>query len=149
MQSNLMIRQRESNFLFDKKFLFLLSWFLIIRGISLKIRAKQLMIRENTGGWGFRTHLIVLFKYFGNNSHLLLLLFSCQVMSNSFATPWTAGCHQAPLSMGFSKQEYWSGWLFPSPGDLPNSGIKPMCPALASGFFTTKPREALQFTLHK
>ena len=41
-----------------------------------------------------------------------------------FATPWTVAC-QAPLSMGFSRQEYWSGLPFPSPGDLPDPGIKP------------------------
>ena len=46
-----------------------------------------------------------------------------------FATPWAVAC-QAPLSMGFSRQEYWSGLSFPSPGDLPNPGIKPGCPAL-------------------
>ena len=41
--------------------------------------------------------------------------------------------------MGFSRQEYWSGLPFPSPGDLPDSGIKPVSPALAGGFFTTEP----------
>ena len=58
-----------------------------------------------------------------------------------FVTPWTVA-HQAPLSMEFSRQEYWSGLPFPSPGDLPNSGIKPafpVSPALAGGFFTTEP----------
>ena len=60
-------------------------------------------------------------------------------MSNSFATPWTIAC-QAPLSMGFPRQEYWSGLPFPSPGDLPNPGIKPMSPTLADGFFTAEPR---------
>ena len=48
----------------------------------------------------------------------------CSVVSDSFATPWTVAC-QAPLSMGFSRQEYWSGLPFPSPGDLPDPGIKP------------------------
>ena len=47
-----------------------------------------------------------------------------------FATPWTVA-HQAPLSMGFSQQEFWSGLPFPSPGNLPDPGIKPMFPALA------------------
>ena len=51
-----------------------------------------------------------------------------------FATPWTLDC-QAPLSMGFSWQEYWSGLLFPSPGDLPDPGIKLRFPALTSRFF--------------
>ena len=50
------------------------------------------------------------------------LLFSCLVASDSFATPWTVA-HQAPLSTGFSRQEYWSGLPFPSPGDFPNPGI--------------------------
>ena len=45
---------------------------------------------------------------------------------------------QAPLSLGFSRQEYWSGLPFPSPMDLPGSWIKPMSPALAGGFFTTE-----------
>ena len=55
-----------------------------------------------------------------------------------FLLTWTVA-HQAPLSMGFSRQEYWSGLPFPSPGDLPDSGIQPVSPALAAGFFTTEP----------
>ena len=47
--------------------------------------------------------------------------------------------HQAPLSMGFSRQECWSGLPFPSPGDLLDPGIEPTSPALASRFFTTEP----------
>ena len=43
--------------------------------------------------------------------------------------PWTLAC-QAPLSMGFSREEYWSGLLFPSPGDLPHPGIEPGSPTL-------------------
>ena len=53
-------------------------------------------------------------------------------------TPWTVP-PKAPLSMGFSRQEYWSGLPFPSLGDLPDSGIKPaslVAPALAGRFFT-------------
>ena len=50
--------------------------------------------------------------------------------------PW-AIASQAPLSLGFSRQEYWSGLPFPPPGDLPHPGIKPMFPALAGGFFIT------------
>ena len=53
-----------------------------------------------------------------------------------FVTPWTVA-HQAPLSVGFSRQECWSGLPFSSPGDLPEPRIKPMSPALAGGFFTT------------
>ena len=47
--------------------------------------------------------------------------------------------HQAPVSIGFPRQEYWDGLPFPSPGDLPNPGIKPGSPALAGRFFTTEP----------
>ena len=52
------------------------------------------------------------------------------------ATSWTVA-HQAPLPMEFSRQEYWSRLPFPSPGDLPNSGIEPVAPALANRFFTS------------
>ena len=53
-----------------------------------------------------------------------------------FATPWTVA-HQAPLSMGFSRQEYWSGLPFPSQGDLPDPGIEPK-PPVPPGFFTAE-----------
>ena len=62
-------------------------------------------------------------------------------MPNSFATPWTVA-HQAPLSMGFPRQEYWSGLPFPSPGDLPNPGIELGSPALqADSLLTELPRD--------
>ena len=57
-----------------------------------------------------------------------------QVMFSIFATPWTV-VHQAPLSMEFSRQEFWSGLPFPSPGDCPNPGIKPKSPALQAESF--------------
>ena len=46
--------------------------------------------------------------------------------------------HQAPLSVGFSRQEHWSGLPFSSPGDLPVPGMEPVFPVLAGGFFTTE-----------
>ena len=58
-----------------------------------------------------------------------------------FAIAWTLA-RQAPLSTGFSRQEYWSGLSFPAPGDLPVSGIEPVSPVspiLAGRFFTTAP----------
>ena len=77
--------------------------------------------------------------------HQLVIIFSTalsacmQALSLShvqlFATPWTVA-HQALLSMGFSRQEYWSGLPFPSPGDLANPWIEPGSPTLAGGFFT-------------
>ena len=67
----------------------------------------------------------------------MLLLFSHSVMSNSFVIPWTIA-HQDLLSMGFSRQEYWSGSSFPSPGNFLNPGMEPMSPALAAWFFTNE-----------
>ena len=58
-------------------------------------------------------------------------------MSDSFATPWTVA-RQAPLSMGFPRQEYWSGLPFPSPGYLLGSEMEPVSPAVAGRFFTTE-----------
>ena len=58
---------------------------------------------------------------------------SCPTIS----TPWTVAS-QAPLSMGFSRQEYWSGLLFPSPMNLPDPGIKPGSPALQADSLPTK-----------
>ena len=58
-----------------------------------------------------------------------------------FATPWTIA-HQVPLTMGFSRQEYWSGLPFPTPGDLLDPGFKPTSlssPALTCRLFTTAP----------
>ena len=54
-----------------------------------------------------------------------------------FATPWTVVC-QAPLSTGFSRQEYWSGWPCPPPGDLPDPGIKAGSPALQADSLPTE-----------
>ena len=66
-------------------------------------------------------------------STLLILISESEVKSLSrdqlFATPWTVA-YQDPQSMGFSRQEYWSGLPFPSPGDLPNPGIEPGSPTL-------------------
>ena len=55
----------------------------------------------------------------------------------TFATPWTIAL-EASLSVGFSRQEYWSGLPFPSPGDLPNPGIEPVSPALQADSLPTE-----------
>ena len=70
-------------------------------------------------------------------------MLSCVQLSEA---SWTAAL-QAPLSIGFPRQEYWGGLSFPSPGDLPNSVIKPASPALAGGFFTTEPPGKLHPTV--
>ena len=59
-------------------------------------------------------------------------------MSDSSVNPWTVA-DQAPLSMGFPRQEYSSGLPFPTPGDLPDPGFKPPSSALAGRFFTPAP----------
>ena len=56
----------------------------------------------------------------------------------TLVTPWSVA-HQASLSMGFSRQEYWSGLPFPSPGHLPNPGIDPRSPALQADSLPTEP----------
>ena len=71
----------------------------------------------------------------------LVCMHACSVASvvSDSATPWTVA-RQAPLSMGLSRQEYWSGLPRPPPGDLRNPGIEPVSltsPAVAGGFFTT------------
>ena len=65
-----------------------------------------------------------------------LIAKSCRTL----ATPWTVA-RQAPLPIGFPRQEYWSGLPFPSPGNLPDPGIQPMSPALAGEFLTTESPE--------
>ena len=66
-------------------------------------------------------------------------MLSCFSHVQLCATPWTVA-RQAPLCIGFSRQEYWSGQPFPSPEDLPNPGIKPRSPALQADFLSAKPQ---------
>ena len=70
----------------------------------------------------------------------LLVAQSCLAL----ATPW-AVAHQAPLSMEFSRQEYWSGVPFPSPGNLPNPGIEPRSPTLQADTLPSEPPEKLKW----
>ena len=73
-------------------------------------------------------------------------MFSHQVVYDSFATPWTVA-QQVPLSIGFPRQEYWSGLPFSSPRDLPDPGIELTFLALAGGFFITEPPgKSIQFS---
>ena len=77
--------------------------------------------------WAIRKVLTVVWSEVKSLSHVQL-----------FGTPWTV-VHQVPLSMGFSRQEYWSGLPFPSPGDLPNPGIEPGSPALQADALPPEP----------
>ena len=99
------------------------------RGYKLMWKYLCIEIDHKIFLWAIATHYHNVCAVLSRFSHLWL-----------FATLWTAA-HQAPLSMGLSGPEYWSGVLFPSPGDLPNPGIEPMSltsPALAGKFFTTR-----------
>ena len=71
---------------------------------------------------------------------ILVSVCVCELLSRVqlFVTPWTAA-HQVPLSMEFSRQEYWSGLPFPSPGDLPNPGIEPRSPTLQADSLPSEP----------
>ena len=66
-------------------------------------------------------------------------------MSDSFVIPWTV-THQASLYLGLPMQDYWSGLLFPSPGDIPDPGIKPTSSVVAGRFFTTELPASAQFS---
>ena len=127
----------------------------------------------NTVWWFFRMftefcshHHVVVLEHFitlkRNRSHSSILpllhlhhpqpcVLSCFRLVRLFATLWTIA-HQAPLSVGFSRQEYWSGLLCPNPGDLPDPGIEPkslMSPALAGRLVATNATwEASHFSLN-
>ena len=73
-------------------------------------------------------------------------IFHCLSRVQLFVTPWTVA-YQAPPSMGFSRQEYWSGVPFPSPGDLPNPGIEPGSPAFQADALTSEPPGKPRFTV--
>ena len=77
---------------------------------------------------------------FNYAAYCLLLIVVVQSLSHVWlcVTPWTVAC-EAPLSMGFPRQEYWSGLPFPSQSHLPNPRIEFVSPALADGFFPTEP----------
>ena len=81
-------------------------------------------------------------------THIYTLLLRCTLSRVWLSeTPWTVA-GQTPLSMRFSRQEYWSGLPCPSPGGLPDPEIEPaspVSPALSGGFFTTKPPEKLSY----
>ena len=80
-------------------------------------------------------HLHIIFFKKGKRKKVKVKSLSCVRL---FATPWTLA-YQVPLSIGFSRQEYWSGLLFPSAGDLPNPGIEPGSPALKPDALPSEP----------
>ena len=90
-------------------------------------------IREVRRWWGTSRAAMGIYEARSRAVTLAVEVYSCVTLSEPH------GVHQAPLSTGFSRQEYWSGLPFPPPGDLPDSGIEHASPALAGGFFTTEP----------
>ena len=100
---------------------------------------------QNTRDISTLTLLRVNPEFLGENSILLKHNHTSEVSEvkllsrvQLFGTPWTVA-YQAPPSMGFSKQEYWSGLAFPSSGDLPDPGIKPRSPAFQADALTSEP----------
>ena len=127
-----------------RHFSFTMEWHLL-GFVPLQKRHNRIII-TNMGsgvsqlGFQFQFHWASALWLQANCFTSLWLVLRCLSCVWLFVTPWTVA-HQAPLSMGFSRQEYWSGLSCPPPGDLPNPGIKPMflmSPALAVVFFTTK-----------
>ena len=95
---------------------------------------------RSSGGGNYTQENIHMHTHTHTHTHTCVLTSQSSVVSNP-AAPWIVA-HQASLSIGFFRQEYWSGLPFPPPGDLPNPGIEftsPVFPALAGGFFTTVP----------
>ena len=87
-------------------------------------------LRPKTSSMGLPWRLSTQCCGYVNSDKVVLVAKLCPTL----LTPWAVAC-QAPLSMGFSRQEYWSGLPFPSPGDLPDPGIEPGPPALQADFF--------------
>ena len=85
-----------------------------------------------------RIHLRIICPMDGRGKHFQWSESENHLVMSKSVTPWTVAW-QAPLSKGFSRQEYWSGLPFPSPGDLPNPGVDPGSPALQTDFLSSEP----------
>ena len=127
--------------------------FCVICFFSLNMNSNLKQIPYSLLGRDFAENQILVFKWMRIQKVSLMKkslgsepLHTVVVVVNSlshvqlFATPWTVAL-QALLFLGFPRQEYWSGLPFPSPGDLPGSGIKSASPALAGRFFIAEPPE--------
>ena len=99
-----------------------------------------LVIEASTTADDFAGHLLMTKVIFtlGTHSEKWKWKWSHSVQSSLFATQWTVA-YQAPLSMAFSRKEYWNGLPFPSPEDLPHPGIKPGSPALQADALPSEP----------
>ena len=88
----------------------------------------------------FKIYLLDTFKYAAQSYYNNYIWSSVESLSRVqfFGTPWTVA-HQPLWSMGFSRQEYWNGLPFPSPGDIPDPGIEPKSPALQADALPSEP----------
>ena len=110
------------------------GWHFLLQGIFLTQRSNPPLLRR-------QVYSLPL-SHTGNLLLLLLLLLSCLSRVRLCATPWTAA-HQAPLSMGFFRQECASGLPFPPPGDLPDPEVEPACPVHPALQVNSLPAEPL------
>ena len=109
---------------------------------SLSLLQQIFPTQKSTRGLLHCRRILYQMSYQGSPNKTMKVKVKVKVKSLShvqlFPTLWTIA-HQAPLSMGFSRQEYWSRLPFPSPGDLPNPGIEPRPPALEAEALTSEP----------
>ena len=122
--------QATSAYSFPRLSLHVFLWHVFRPFTSLQI--SFLLVKSRLKIWG---------PLFGNTEHHRGVCVICSVMSD-FATPWTLAC-QTPLSMEFSRQEYWAGLPLLSPGDLTDPGIEPRSPALQAESLLSEPPEKL------
>ena len=116
---------------------FPMSW-LFTSGQSIGASTSASVLPKDIQGWfplGL-TGLISLQSKGLSRVFSCVAVFCCSVVSNSL---WPHGPHQAPPSLGFSREEYWSGLPYPPPGDLPNPGIEPRSPALQEDSLLSEP----------
>ena len=103
----------------------------VIRCETRQVSRRPIMVEQYFYAQKFATFIKVSWRFSFNLVKLISRVWL-------FATPWTVA-HQAPPSMGFSRQEYWSGLPFPSSGDLPNPRIEPRSPTLQVDALTSEP----------
>ena len=115
------------------------SWSVVIKPSdeARKLSLKRIFYRSIFGVFWMRNCILFSLSNTVNLSNYCHAAVTVQLCP-TLCKPMDIAC-QAPLSMGFSRQEYWSGLPFLPPGDLPGPGIEPKSPALTDGFFTTKP----------
>ena len=117
----------------------LLCWRRLLRVPSTARRPNQSVLKEINPEYSLEG-LMLKIQHFGHLIRSAEKKVKVKSLSHVrlFATPWTVA-HQAPPSMEFSSQEYWSGLPFPSPGDLPDPGIEPGSPALKTDALLCEP----------